>query len=102
MRATLDRQAQVPWAPALQAPVVQTPQMVPPLRQPLPSSRDQPATPYQQAMQLPSKSMGLGVTFNSSADKPMAADRQDADGRRRQRTRGQDDNTQPASHSRGT
>ena len=91
MRAALDRQAQalrapVSEAPASQAPVLQAPQMVPPLCQPLPSSRGWPATPYQQAVQLLSKSMGLGVTFNSSADKPVAAGGQDVDGRGRQRT----------------
>ena len=107
MRAALDRQAQVPWAPvpqapALQTPVPQAPQMAPPLHQPLPSSRGQLATPYQQAVQPPSKSTGLGVTFDSSADKPVAAGSQDVDGHGRQRTRGQDDNTRPASHSRGT
>ena len=106
MRATLDRQAQAPWALVSQAPVsqvlaLQAPQMVPPLHQPLPSSRSRPATPYQQAVQLLSKSMGLGVTFNSSANKPVAAGGQDVDGHRRQRTRGRDDNTRPASHSRG-
>ena len=106
MRATLDRQAQAPWAlmsqtPALQAPVPQAPQMAPPLHQPLPSSRGQPATLYQQAVQPPSKSTGLGVTFDSSTNKPAAAGGQDADGCGRQSTPGQDDNGQPASCSRG-
>ena len=55
MRATLDRQAQVLWAQALQTPVPQAPQMVPPIHQPLPPSRGQPATPYKQALQPPSK-----------------------------------------------
>ena len=81
MRAALDRQAQVPWALAPQAP-----QMVPPIHQPLPFSRSRPATPYQQAVQPPSKSTGLGVTFDSSADKPAATGGQDADGRGRQST----------------
>ena len=85
MRATLDRQAQASWAPAPQAPVPQAPQMVPPLHQPLPSSRGWPATPYQQVVQPPSKSTGLGVTFNSSADKTAAPGSPDADGHRRQR-----------------
>ena len=101
MRAALDRQAQVPWAQVPQAPALQAPQMVPSLCQPLPSSRGQPATPYQQAVQLPSKSTGLGVTFDSSTDKHATMGRQDADEHMRQRTRGRDDNTQPASHSRG-
>ena len=106
MKAALDRQAQVPWAPAPQAPapqapVPQAPQIVPPIRQPLPFSRGQPATLYQQEVQPPSKSTGLGVTFDTSADKPAAAGSQDADGRGRQSTRGQDDNSWPASRSRG-
>ena len=85
MRATLNRQtplqqapaplallqqALTPWtlpqlAPAQQAPVPQAPQMVPPIHQPPPFSRGQPATPYQQAVQLSSKTTGLGVTFDS-------------------------------------
>ena len=81
MRATLDRQAQTLWAPALQVP-----QMVPPLHQPLPSSGSWPATPYQQAVQPPSKPKGMGVTFNSSTDKLAAMGSQDTDGRGRQRT----------------
>ena len=56
LRAAIDRQAQamramvpqtpLPSAPKSQAPPPQVPQMVPPLRQPLPSSRSQLATPY--------------------------------------------------------
>ena len=89
MRAALDRQAQVLWAPMLQAPASQAlapraPQMTPPLHQPLPSSRGWLATPYQQAVQLLNKCMGLGVTFNSSADKPVATGDQDADGHGRE------------------
>ena len=107
LRAAIDRQAQALWAiapraPTLQAPVPQAPQMAPPLCQPLPSSRSWPATPYQQAVQLPSKPKGMGVTFDSSADKLAATGGQDTGGRGRQRTRGRDDNTQPASYSRGT
>ena len=106
MRAALDRQAQVLWAPALQAPApqvtaLQAPQMAPPICQPLPLSRGWPATLYQQAVQPPSKSTGLGVTFDSSTNKHAAAGGQDADGHGRQRTRGQDDNSWPASRSRG-
>ena len=60
LRAAIDRQVQalrapLPQAPPPQTPPPQAPQMVPPLRQPLPSSRSWPATPYQQAVQLPSK-----------------------------------------------
>ena len=93
MRVAIERQAQALWAqvPQVQTPqtpLLQAPQMVPPLHQPLPSSRSQPATPYQQAVQPPSKPKGRGVTFDSSADKLPATGVQDADGRRRQRTRG--------------
>ena len=91
MRAAIERQAQV-----LPAPLPQAPQMAPPLHQPLPSSGSQPATPYQQAVQPPSKPKGRGVTFNSSTDKLPAVGGQDANGRGRQRTQGQDDNTRPA------
>ena len=106
LRDTIDRQAQalramVPQASTLQAPMSQAPQMVPPLCQPLLSSRSQPATPYQQAVQPPSKPKGRGVTFDSSANKLAAVSGQDANGHGRQRTRGQDDNTRPASYSRG-
>ena len=106
LRAAIDRHAQalratVPQAPKLPAPLLQAPQMVPPLCQPLPSSRSQPATPYQQAVQPPSKPKGRGVTFNSSADKLVAVGGQDADGHRRQRTQGRDDNTWPTSPAKG-
>ena len=65
MRASIERQAQVlraqvPPAPLLQAPLPQPPQMVPPLCQPLPSSGSRPATPYQQAVQPPSRPKGRG------------------------------------------
>ena len=73
--------------PQLQAPLPQAPQTVPPLHQPLPSSGSQPATPYQQVVQLPVKSKGRGVTFNTSANKVAAVGSQDADGHGRQRTR---------------
>ena len=78
MRAAIERQAQVLWAqvplaPPPQAPPPQAPQMVPPLHQPLPSSGSRPATPYQQAVQPPSKPKGRGVTFDSSANKLLGA-----------------------------
>ena len=94
LRAAIDRQAQVlramapqvpmPQAPTSQAPLLQAPQMAPPLHQPLPSSGSWPATPYQQAVQLPSKPKGRGVTFDSSTDKLAAIGSQDADGHGRQ------------------
>ena len=91
MRATLDRQAQalwaqVPQAPLLWVPLPQAPQVAPPLCQPLPSSGSQPATPYQQVVQLPSKPKGRGVTFDSSTNKVAAVGGQDTNGHRRQRT----------------
>ena len=91
MRAAIERQAQALWAqvlpaPLLQAPLPQAPQMASPLCQPLPSSGSLPATPYQQAVQLPSKPKGRGVTFDSSTDKLPAVGSQDADGCGRQRT----------------
>ena len=96
MRATIERQAQALRAQVPQTPLPQAPQMAPPLHQPLPSSRSWPATPYQQAVQLPSKPKGRGVTFDSSTDKLPATGGQDADGHGRQRTQGPDDNTRPA------
>ena len=78
-------QAPTPSAPKLQAPPPQAPQIVPPLRQPLPSSGSQLATPYQQAVQLPVKPKGRGVTFDTSTDKVAAVGGKDADSHRRQR-----------------
>ena len=68
--------------------VSQTPQMPTPIRQPplLPQSRQ--ATPYQQLVQLPSKTSGLGVTFDSSASKPAPTDSWDTDVHGRQATQG--------------
>ena len=91
-------QAPTPSAPKSQAPLPQAPQMVPPLCQPLPSSGSQPATPYQQAVQLPVKPKGRGVTFDTSANKVAAVGGQDTDGHERQRTR--DDKTWPTSPGR--
>ena len=86
MRAAIERHAQVLRAEVPQAPPLQAPQMAPPLCQPLPSSGSRPATPYQQAVQPPSKPKGRGVTFDSSADKLLTMGGQDADGHGRQRT----------------
>ena len=91
MRATLNGQALAPQAP----------QMAPPICQPLPLPRGRPATPDQQAVQPLSKSSGLGVTFDSSATKPAPTGDQDTDVHRRQGTRGQGDNSRPASCSKG-
>ena len=104
------------WAPAMrapapqapmssasrsQAPPPQAPQMVPPLCQPLPSSRSQPATPYQQTVQPPVKPKGRGVTFDTPADKAAAVGGQDTDNRRRQNTHERDNKTWPTSPGRG-
>ena len=84
-----------------QAPMPLAPQMVLPLCQPLTSSRGRPATLYQQAVQLPSKTTGLGVTFDSSADQHTVTGWQDAATRRRPATRGQDDKSRPTSLAKG-
>ena len=52
-------------------------------------------------MQPPSKSSGLGVTFDSSTTKPAPTGNQDADVHGRQGTRGRGNNSRPASRSRG-
>ena len=108
VRATVERHAwaqwvQGPWALAQQAlmpPMLVpcTPQMAPPLCQP-PLGR--PATPYQQAVQLPGKSMGRGVTSNSCIDKTASAGSQSSKDHWRQRTRGWGDGGQSASCPRG-
>ena len=81
--------------------VPQTPQMPTPIRQPplLPQSRQ--ATPYQQLVQPPSNTSGLGVTFDSSASKPAPTDSWNTDVCGIQATRGQDDGCRPASCPRG-
>ena len=100
LRATVP-QAPMPSARKSQAPPPHVPQTVPSLRQPLPSSRSQPATPYQQAVQLPVKPKGRGVTFDTSADKVAAVGGQDANGHGRQRTHERDNKTWPTSPGRG-
>ena len=101
LRDAIVQQAQALWAPVLQAPVPRAPKMVPPLYQPLPSSGGQLATPYQQAVQLLSKSTGLGVTFDSSANKHAATGGQDAATHGRPATQGRDDKSRPASLAKG-
>ena len=91
LRSTMSMRGIVPQTPQMPIPICQ-----PPL---LPQSRQ--ATPYQQLVQPPSKTSGLGVTFDSSASKPAPTDSQDTDVRGRQATRGQDDGRGPASHPRG-
>ena len=108
VRATVERHAQAqmvqgPWALAQWAPtpptlVPHTPQIAPPLHQPPPG---QPATPYQQGVQLPGKSTGRGVTFDFSIDKTAPTGSQSSEDHGRQRTRGRGDSGQSASRPRG-
>ena len=95
LRDALDRWAQVQRAQAQQTQTPQAlvpcvPQVAPTICQPPPSW---PATPYQQAVQPPSKSTGMGVTFDSSTDKSAPTGSQDTEGHGRQSTQGQDDNS---------
>ena len=60
LKATLSSRGLVPWAPQMAPAIHQLPL--------LPWS--QPATPYQQVVQPPTRTSGLGVTFDSSATKP--------------------------------
>ena len=100
LRATVP-QAPMPLAPKSQAPPPQAPQTVPPLHQPLPSSRSQLATPYQQAVQPPVKPKGRGVTFDTSTDKVAAVGGQNANSHGRPRTHNRDNKTWPTSPGRG-
>ena len=81
--------------------VPQAPQMPTSIHQPplFPQSRQ--ATPYQQQVQLLSKTSGLGVTFDPSATKPAPTKSEDTDVHRGLATQGRDDGRQPASHTRG-
>ena len=66
--------------------VPQVPQMAPAIRQPPLLSWSQPATPYQQTVQPPTRTSGFGVTFDSSASKPAPTDSWDTDVHGRQAT----------------
>ena len=108
VRATVERQAQAQLAqgprglaqPAQTQPTSapRTPQMALPLHQPPPGW---PATLYQQAVQLPGKSTGRGVTFDPSIDKTAPAGSPSSQDCRRPITRGRGDGGQSASHPRG-
>ena len=76
-RPPIGRATQLRTALSRQAPALQAPQMAPPIGQPLPFPRGRPATPYQQAVQPLGKSSGLGVTFDSSANKAAPTGGQD-------------------------
>ena len=86
------------WAQTQPTSVPCMPQMVPPLHQPLPGWL---AMPYQQAVQLPKKSTGRGVTSNPSIDKTTPAGGTSSQDCRRPTTRGQGDGGQSVSHPRG-
>ena len=91
LKATLSMRGLVP----------QVPQIAPAIHQPPPLPQGQPATLYQQVVQPPSKTSGLRVTFDSSASKPAPTGSWDSDVHGRQVSRGQDDDSRPASCSRG-
>ena len=78
--------------------VLCTPQVTPPLCQPLPR---QPATQCQQAVQPPGKSTGRGVVFDPSTEKTAPASGPSSHDRRRPTTRGQGDSGRSISHPRG-
>ena len=69
LRAMLNKRGLLPRAP----------QVAPAIHQPPLLSQSQPTTPYQQTVHPPAKTMGLGVTFDSSATKPAPTDSQDTD-----------------------
>ena len=83
--------------PALPMSTPCVPQMVPPLRQPCP---EQPAMPYQQAVQMPKRPTGRGVIADTPTDKttPMGGATQDC---RRPTTRGWGHGSQSISCPRG-
>ena len=68
--------------------VPRVPQMAPAIHQPPLLSWSRPATLYQQLVQLPSKTSGLGVTFDSSTSKPTPTDSWDTNVHGRQATQG--------------
>ena len=73
---------------SMRAPVPQVPQIAPAIHQLPPLPRGRPATLYQQVVQPPIRTSGLGVTFDSSATKPAPTGSWDADVCRRQVSRG--------------
>ena len=87
-RPPAGRAGQLRAAMSMRGILSQAPQMPTPIHQSplLPQSRQ--ATPYQQQVQPPSETSGLGVTFDSSATKPAPTDSQDTDVCERQATQG--------------
>ena len=86
---------------SMRALVPQVPQIAPAIRRPPPLPWGRPATLYQQVVWPLIRTSGLRVTFDSSAPKPAPTGSQDTDVCRRQVSRGRDDDSWPASHSRG-
>ena len=108
IRGTAERQARMQLAqhprglvqPTQTQPLVVpcTLQVVPPLCQPLPGW---PATQFQQAVQLPGKSTGRGVTFDPSTEKTAPASSPSSQHHGRPTTRGWGDSGRSVSHPRG-
>ena len=108
VRAAAERQARAQLAqgprglaqPAQTQPLLvpHTPQMAPPLCQPPPG---QPATLYQQVVQLPGKSTRRGVTFDPSADKTAPAGGPSSQDHGRPTTRGRGDSGRSVSRPKG-
>ena len=86
------------WAQTQSTSTPHTPQMAPPVRQPLPGWL---AMPYQQAVQPPKKSTGRGVASDHSADKTTPGGSASSQDRGRPTTRGWGDGGQSISHPRG-
>ena len=72
----------------MRALVPQVPQIAPAICQPPPLPRGGPATLYRQVVQLLSRTLGLGVTFDPSATKPAPTGSRDIDVPGRQVSRG--------------
>ena len=87
-RPPIGRGKQLKAALGMRAPVPQVTQVAPAICQPLPLPRGQPATPYQQVVQSPSRTSGSKVTFDSSATKPAPTGSRDMDVCGRQVSRG--------------
>ena len=90
-RPPAGRTEQLKAALGMRGLVPRVPQMAPAICQPPLLSWSQPATPYQQTVQPPTRTSGLGVTFDSSASNPAPTDSWDTNVCRRQATQGQDD-----------
>ena len=86
------------WAQTQPTLVPHMPQMVPPLRQPLPGW---PAMPYQQAVQPPRKPTGRGVASDPSTDKTAPVGSPSSQDHGRPTTRGRGDGGQSVSCPRG-